>query len=110
MEWRAVDKATASARRISENKAEEAKREAAAMKKADKQNATSEILLVKSAVELDDAMSAVGTAGSRKKEILIQQIDARTTRPNFTYPFKIVKGLPSGRRASSRRSRISRTW
>ena len=41
-------------------------------------------------------MSAVGTAGSRKKEILMQQIDARTTRPNFTYPFKIVKGLPVG--------------
>ena len=45
-------------------------------------------MLVKSAVELDDTMSAVGTAGSRKKEILMQQIEAWTTRANFTFPFK----------------------
>jgi len=53
-------------------------------------------VLAKSAAELDDAMLAVGAAGSRKKEILIQQIDGRLARKNFTYPFKIVKGLPAG--------------
>ena len=30
-------------------------------------------MLVKSVIEIDDAMSAVGTASSRKKEFLIQQ-------------------------------------
>ena len=101
-EWRALDKAAASSRRISENKAEEAKREAAEIKKAEKQNATSEILLVKSAVELDDAMSAVGTAGSRKKEILMQQIDARTTRPKLHLSLQDRQG-PSRRGEGHRR-------
>ena len=90
----ATDAAAAAAKRVADTAAEEAAREAAVLNKSERANFASEIVLVKSVAELDDLLESVGSVGGRRKEVLVQQFDARLARPGFIYPAKPLKGLP----------------
>ena len=95
--WREKDAAAAEAKRVEDEKAEAAERERKAYSKAEKANSAAEIVLLKSAAEVDNALEVAGEAGGKQELVLREQIDARLTRKEeFTYPFTVVKGLPKG--------------
>ena len=95
--WREKDAAAAEAKRVEDEKAEAAERERKAYSKAEKANSAAEIVLLKSAAEVDNALEVAGEAGGKQELVLREQIDARQARKEeFAYPFAVVKGLPKG--------------
>ena len=63
--WREKDAAAAEAKRVEDEKAEAAERERKAYSKAEKANSAAEIVLLKSAAEVDNALEVAGEAGGK---------------------------------------------
>ena len=98
--WRREDEEAAAAKRKADHKAEVEAARALALKRREKQNAVSELQILSTVAELDNALEAAGPAGGAKKGVLSEQFDARHQRfpkrdwePRKTLPRGSEKGI-----------------
>jgi len=98
--WRREDEEAATAKRKADHKAEVEAARALALKRREKQNVVSELQILSTVAELDNALEAAGQAGGAKKGVLSEQFDARHQRfpkrdwePRKTLPPGSEKGI-----------------